>query len=93
MSLCIGLGHKPRTSEGYSRRSNKSLGPVILMPDVSAGATCHDGSHQALEGRRIGRSPQLSSLYGDNTSANKAYDDEQVCLRQAFRESLKKYND
>jgi hypothetical protein len=30
-------------------------------------------------------------MYGDNTSANKAYDDEQECQREAFRESIEKY--
>jgi hypothetical protein len=29
--------------------------------------------------------------YGDNTSANRAYDDEQECQREAFRQDLKKY--
>jgi len=39
----------------------------------------------------VGGDP-VSILYGDNASANKAYDDEQECQRQAFRESVDKYN-
>lgn len=38
----------------------------------------------------VGGDP-VALMYGDNTSANKAYDDEQDCQRQAFREDLKKY--
>jgi hypothetical protein len=39
----------------------------------------------------VGGDP-VSIMYGDNTSANKAYDDERECERQAFRESVEKYN-
>lgn len=49
---------------------------------------------QCLKGRghdvSVGGDP-VSIMYGDNTSANKAYDDEQDCQREAFRESIKKY--
>ena len=38
----------------------------------------------------VGGSP-VSIMYGDNTSANKAYDDEQECEQVAFREEIKKY--
>jgi hypothetical protein len=40
----------------------------------------------------VGGDP-VSLLYGDNTSANEAYDDEQGCQREAFRQDLKKYGD
>ena len=38
----------------------------------------------------VGGDP-VAIMYGDNTSANKAYDDEQECQRDAFRESVEKY--
>ena len=38
----------------------------------------------------VGGDP-VSLLYGDNTNANKAYDDEQECERTAFRPDIKKY--
>ncbi|WP_212989515.1 hypothetical protein [Actinoplanes auranticolor] len=39
----------------------------------------------------VGGDP-VALMYGDNTSANKAYDDEQECQRTAFREDIKKYD-
>jgi hypothetical protein len=39
----------------------------------------------------VGGDP-VSVMYGDNTSANKAYEDEQECQRQAFKDSIKQYN-
>ncbi|MEV4703295.1 hypothetical protein [Actinoplanes sp. NPDC049316] len=38
----------------------------------------------------VGGDP-VALRYGDNTSANKAYDDEQACERMAFKDSIKKY--
>ena len=38
----------------------------------------------------VGGDP-VAIMYGDNTSANEAYDDEQECQREAFKDSLKKY--
>lgn len=38
----------------------------------------------------VGGDP-VSLMYGDNTSANEAYDDEQECQREAFREEVRKY--
>jgi hypothetical protein len=38
----------------------------------------------------VGGDP-VALMYGDNTSANRAYDDEQECQREAFRQDLKKY--
>jgi hypothetical protein len=38
----------------------------------------------------VGGDP-VALMYGDNTSANRAYDDEQQCQRQAFRKDIKKY--
>ena len=38
----------------------------------------------------VGGDP-VALMYGDNTSANKAYDDEQECQRNAFRQDIKKY--
>jgi hypothetical protein len=49
-------------------------------------AACLKGrGHQVT----VGGDP-VALMYGDNTSANKAYDDEQDCQQQAFREELKK---
>ena len=38
----------------------------------------------------VGGDP-VAVMYGDNTSANKAYDDEQECQREAFKDSIQKY--
>ena len=38
----------------------------------------------------VGGDP-VAIMYGDNTSANEAYDDEQGCEREAFKESIQKY--
>jgi hypothetical protein len=38
----------------------------------------------------VGGDP-VALMYGDNTSANKAYDDEQECQRAAFRQDIRKY--
>lgn len=39
----------------------------------------------------VGGDP-VALMYGDNTSANEAYDDEQECQRVAFKESVERYN-
>jgi hypothetical protein len=39
----------------------------------------------------VGGDP-VAIRYGDNTSANKAYDDEQECQRKVFKDSIDKYN-
>jgi len=38
----------------------------------------------------VGGDP-VAIMYGDNTSANEAYDDEQACQREAFKDSVKQY--
>jgi hypothetical protein len=50
-------------------------------------ATCLRGKGHDVT---VGGDP-VSIMYGDNTGANEAYDDLQVCQKQVFRESLKKY--
>jgi hypothetical protein len=39
----------------------------------------------------VGGDP-VAIMYRNNTSANEAYDDEQECQRQVFKDSIEKYN-
>jgi hypothetical protein len=73
----------PETWMERERRTNPQF--VDLLRQT---AQClRDKGHDVT----VGGDP-VSIMYGNNTSANRAYDDQVKCERQAFRESVERYN-
>jgi len=65
------------------KRTNPEYADLLRTAGACVKAKGHDVT--------VGGDP-LAIMYDNNTSANKAYDDEQECLRTAFQASVAKYN-
>ena len=74
----------PETWMEHERRTNPEFTDLLRETAKCLKEHGHDVT--------VGGDP-ISLRYGDNTSANQAYDDEQACQREAFHESVERYRD